>query len=612
MIKVNSFQRYLDALHRDYSSLDDGNVASYIPELTKADPTWFGIALVTVDGHVYQSGDTRQTFTIQSISKAITYGLALEDSGVEQVLSKVDVEPSGEAFNEISLEPGSGRPRNPMINAGAIATVALVGGETADEKLARMLKTYERYLGRPVAIDGEVYGSEKATGHRNRAIAYLLRNSDIIERDTDEILDVYFKQCSILVTCRDLAVAGATLANNGVNPITSVRALQAPLVPKVLSVMNSCGMYDYSGAWVYEVGMPAKSGVGGGVMAVLPGQFGLAVFSPKLDARGNSVRGIAVCKRMSSDFGLHVFHTGRETATSVIHARYNAAEIPSKRTRAPNQTRELALLGKRIVVFELAGDLVFSSGEIIVSEAMSAMEEADFLILDFRRSPRVAEGAVSMLVALIQNLGEDGKTVLLTGISDKFDVVRTVRRRITTVELEPLLRSEDVDHALEWCEDRILMDHSLAATSEVPLAEQAFCDGFSDEELAGLEALLERRHYEAQAVICREGDVADSIFFILSGQVSVSIPLGGQRSGRLLTLSAGSAFGEMALFDQGLRTADIIADGQVSCLELDFSRLDAKPSPLTERIRFLLVRNIARALSRKLRQLTGEVRLLRR
>ncbi|MBM4200432.1 MAG: cyclic nucleotide-binding domain-containing protein, partial [Gammaproteobacteria bacterium] len=314
----------------------------------------------------------------------------------------------------------------------------------------------------------------------------------------------------------------------------------------------------------------------------------------------------------SSDFGLHVFHTGRETATSVIHARYNAAEIPSKRTRAPSQTRELARLGKRIVVFELAGDLVFSSGEIIISEAMSAMEDADFLILDFRRSPRIAEGAISMLLALIQNLGEDGKTVLLTGIADKFDVVRAVRRRVTAVEVERLLGYEDVDHALEWCEERILLDHALAEISEVPLAEQDFCEGFSEEELAGLEALLERRNYEAQTIICREGDIADSIFFILSGQVSVSIPLGGQRSGRILTLSAGSAFGEMALFDQGLRTADIIADGHVSCLELDFSRLDANPSPLTERIRFLLVRNIARVLSRKLRQLTGEVRLLRR
>ncbi|WP_139556995.1 glutaminase A [Methylotetracoccus oryzae] len=608
----NALQQYLNTLYRDYAALDEGEVASYIPELTKADPAWFGIALVTVDGHVYQSGDTRQAFTIQSISKAITYGLALDDSGIPSVLGKVDVEPSGEAFNEISLEPGTGRPRNPMINAGAIATVALIAGDTADEKLARMLKTYERYLGRQVTIDEEVYRSEKSTGHRNRAIAYLLRNSNIIEKDTDEILDVYFKQCSILVDCRDLALMGATLANDGVNPITSVRALTSPLVPKVLSVMNSCGMYDYSGAWVYEVGMPAKSGVGGGVMAVLPGQFGLAVFSPKLDVRGNSVRGIAACKKISSDFGLHVLQTGRMTTTSVIHVRYNAAQIPSKRSRAAIQTRALSTLGERVVVFELAGDLVFSSAEIIVSEAMGAMDTADFLILDFRRAPRIAQGAVCLLVALIQSLGQGGKTVLLTGIADKFDVAREIRRRVTAVELEPLLGCEDVDHALEWCEDRLLADHAATISTEVPLAHQAFCEGFSPEELAGLEVIMERRDYAPGAAVCREGEVAESIFFILRGQVSVNIPLEHRRAGRISMLSAGSAFGEMALFDQGVRTADIIADGPVTCLELDFARLEADSSPLHARIRYQLVRNIARGLSRKLRQLTGEVRLLRR
>lgn len=159
-----------------------------------------------------------------------------------------------------------------MINAGAIATVALIKGDSPDKKLNRMLKCYEQYLGHPVTIDEDVYQSEKTTGHRNRAIAYLLRNSDIIEKDTDDVLDVYFKQCSIVITCRDLALIGATLANDGVNPITGVRALESRYVAKVLSVMSSCGMYDYSGAWVYEVGMPAKSGVGGGIMAVLPGQ----------------------------------------------------------------------------------------------------------------------------------------------------------------------------------------------------------------------------------------------------------------------------------------------------------------------------------------------------
>ena len=203
-MQANSFQRYLESLHRDYAGIDTGTVASYIPELLRADPAWFGIALMTVDGHVYQAGDSRQSFTIQSISKAITYGLALEDQGIEKVLRKVDVEPSGEAFNSISLEPGTGRPRNPMINAGAIATVALVNGDTPAEKFARMEACYERYLGRRVSLDEDVYRSEKSSGHRNRAIAYLLHHSDILERTPDDILDVYFKQCSLLVTCRDL------------------------------------------------------------------------------------------------------------------------------------------------------------------------------------------------------------------------------------------------------------------------------------------------------------------------------------------------------------------------------------------------------------------------
>jgi glutaminase len=179
-MKANSFQNYLEGLHRSHVGIESGAVASYIPELLKADPAGFGIALIMVDGHVYQVGDSRQPFTIQSISKAITYGLALEDQGIEAVLSKVDVEPSGEAFNSISLEPETGRPRNPMINAGAIATAALVKGDTPEAKFSRMRQCYENYLGHPVVIDEEVYRSEKSTGYRNRAIGYLLRNSEII------------------------------------------------------------------------------------------------------------------------------------------------------------------------------------------------------------------------------------------------------------------------------------------------------------------------------------------------------------------------------------------------------------------------------------------------
>lgn len=608
---ANSFQEYLESLFLDYAHVDDGAVASYIPELLRADPAWFGIALVTVDGHVYQVGDSRQPFTIQSISKAITYGLALEDKGTEAILAKVDVEPSGEAFNSISLEPGTGRPRNPMINAGAIATVGLVEGDSPEAKLSRMLKCYENYLGHPASIDNEVYMSEKSTGHRNRAIAYLLHNSNIIEKDTDDVLDVYFKQCSILVTCRDLALVGATLANSGVNPITGVRALQSRYVPKVLSVMSSCGMYDYSGSWVYEVGMPAKSGVGGGIVAVLPGQFGLAVFSPKLDDRGNSARGIAVCKKISSDFGLHMFHTGRSTVSSVIHATYDASQVPSKRTRNMEQTGLLSELGHRTIVLELQGDLVFASAEIVIRESMRLAENADFLIIDFARVGIINEGALNLLVNLVQCLGTLNKTVLLTGVSNKYLVARTVKKKIPCAEELPLLSCEDLDHALEWCEERLLSGQASFAGCEAPLVVQAFCTGFSTEELAILHSMLERRTYEMGTYLCREGDPADSLFFIISGQVSVNVPLAQRRAGRISTIAAGSAFGEMAMLDQGKRSADVVADSPVTCLVLDYNRLESETDAVVVKVRLKLVTNIARVLTKKLRQATLEIKSLR-
>ena len=333
---ANSFQSYLDTLYNEYARMDAGAVASYIPELLKADPAWFGIALVTVDGHVYQAGDSRQAFTIQSISKAITYGIALEDQGTDAVMRKVDVEPSGEAFNSISLEPGTGRPRNPMINAGAIATVALINGERPEDKFERMLACYERYLGRRVELDEDVYRSEKST-----------------------------------------------------------------------------------------------------------------------------------------------------------------------------------------------------------------------------------------------------------------------------------LACDDVDHALEWCEDKLLNGEGAFAIGEAPLTDKMFCVGFEVDELAALEALLERRHYQAGAVLCREGEPADSLFFILAGEVSVSVPLAYQRDGRISTIGPGSAVGEMAMLDRGRRSADSVADTAVSCLVLDYHALATAPGAVGERLRLKLVTNIARALTRKLRQATLEIKLLR-
>src|SRR6185369_17263525 len=268
-VSTNSpIQDYLEELHARFAAVKDGTVATYIPELAKANPDWFGICLVTTGGHVYEVGDSRQAFTIQSISKPFVYGLALEDNTRAEVLKRVGIEPTGDAFNAISLESGTGRPRNPMINAGAIAAAGLIAGKTQHTRLRRMLDMFSLYAGEDATIDQSVYHSETETGHRNRAIGHMLRNFNILTEPPDPVVDLYFKQCSVSVTCRTLAIMAATLANSGVNPVTSRPAIRGEYVESILSVMGSCGMYDYAGEWLYRVGMPAKSGVAGGLIAV--------------------------------------------------------------------------------------------------------------------------------------------------------------------------------------------------------------------------------------------------------------------------------------------------------------------------------------------------------
>ncbi|PSB34370.1 glutaminase A [Stenomitos frigidus] len=307
-VSSQSFQAILDDLYHKYKTLDDGKVASYIPELAKMNPNWFSICVVTADGRVFVAGDAEQLFTIQSISKVFVYGLALEDHGREAVLSKVGVEPTGDPFNSIiRLDEYSKRPDNPMINAGAIATTSLIKGNGATERLNRMLDMFRRYVGHDVYIDMSVFVSERSSGHRNRAMASLMRHFGMIDDRMDESLDLYFQQCSMMVNCRDLAVMAATLANRGINPITGDRAVPTRYIRDILSVMYTCGMYNFAGQWAYTVGIPAKSGVSGGIIAIVPRQVGIAVFSPPLDTHGNSVRGIKVCEELSRQFELHMF-----------------------------------------------------------------------------------------------------------------------------------------------------------------------------------------------------------------------------------------------------------------------------------------------------------------
>lgn len=300
-------QQLVEDLHGKYADRSNGEVATYIPELGKADPDDFGICVATTDGRVFEAGDSSQLFTIQSISKPFTYGMALEAYGQERVSRHVGVEPSGDAFNSIELEKGTNRPFNPMINAGAITVSALLYEYYGEQALDKMLERFSAAAGRSLVVDEAVYQSELRTGHRNRAIAHLLLNFGMIPDKVEPALDLYFKQCSILVNSRDLAIMGATLSNLGKNPVTGEDVYDIDCVKNMMSIMLTCGMYDYSGQWAYKVGVPAKSGVSGGVMSVVNRQLGIATYSPRLDERGNSCRGIDVCVDLANELGLHAF-----------------------------------------------------------------------------------------------------------------------------------------------------------------------------------------------------------------------------------------------------------------------------------------------------------------
>lgn len=296
-----------DVLRRS-AALTGGVVADYIPELATADPDDFGVAVVSVLGQLYRAGDSAKGFTIQSISKAFVYAVALAEVGLDEVAARVGFEPSGEPFNAISLDPESGRPANPLINAGAIVASGLVPGSTPDERFEHILASLSAFAGRPLSVDERVYRSESDTGDRNRALAHLAKSAGVLTRPVDDAVEVYFRQCSVIVTAEDIAVMAATLANGGTNPLTGEAVVDHDVATMTMSVMATCGMYDRSGEWMVRVGLPAKSGVGGGIVAGRPGEFGIGTYSPKLDEQGNSVRGVAVLEALSAEFGLHLLH----------------------------------------------------------------------------------------------------------------------------------------------------------------------------------------------------------------------------------------------------------------------------------------------------------------
>jgi glutaminase len=288
---ATEYQAAIDAAYTTYKDLQEGANADYIPILAKIDPNLFGIALVTVDGKVYTAGDVASEVSIQSISKVFTMALVFQESGPAAVADNIGVDATGQVFNSIvAIEQYKGQEMNPLVNPGAITTTSMVTGTTRDEVWQKILATYSDFAGRPLSVLQEVYESEAATNQRNQAIAQLMYAYGRIEEKPLEACDIYTEQCSVGVNAKDLASMAATLANGGTNPVTGTKCIHAGVVDEVLAVMATAGMYDDSGQWLFATGLPAKSGVGGGIIAVSPGRFGIAAISPPLDAAGNSVR----------------------------------------------------------------------------------------------------------------------------------------------------------------------------------------------------------------------------------------------------------------------------------------------------------------------------------
>jgi glutaminase len=370
---------YLTEVLAACSDDDEGELAAYIPELADADPDRLALALSTPSG-------TR-------------YALALVDHGLEAVLERVGVEPSGDAFNEISLDPTTNRPLNPMINAGAITVHSMLDVD-------RVQAGFAAFAGRELEVDEEVYRSELDSADRNHAIAYMLRNHGIIDAKPTEVVDGYTRQCSLLVDVGDLSVMAATLANAGVHPITGDRVVPRWVARQVLSVMTTCGMYDAAGDWFTLIGIPAKSGVSGGVIGALPGKGGFAAFSPRLDAHGNSTRGVRVFERLSRDMGMHLMEVP-PAARPLTHG--HAAEDGDGD-------------GDLDSTYELQGSVDFVGMEQLLVELEREDPGAREIVIDLGRVHEVRDVGRRMLLEAARRLGLDGHPVTFVDPEDMLEV----------------------------------------------------------------------------------------------------------------------------------------------------------------------------------------------
>lgn len=354
---------YLADILDDVRGDTSGEIPSYIPSLREVDPDSLAVSLCTLNGNIHDTGDIDQEFTIQSVSKPFAYAMALQELGIEEVSKVVGMEPSGEAFNEMSLEKENKRPFNAMINAGAIAVNQLINGPDSDveDRVEIIRQFFSRLAGRELQVNDTSVEGELENADRNLSIAHMLRSHEVIIDSAHDAVLSYIRQCSMNVTVNDLAVMAATLANGGVQPITGEKLLDTDVCRQTMAVMASCGMYDAAGRWMASVGIPAKSGVSGAVIGMLPGQFGVATLSPRLDDSGNSVRGVETFKKLSTDMGMHLMSTENRSGEHAV--------------------RSIERVGDETVI-EVQGIVNFTGAESILSVLSEYDFESGRVVLD--------------------------------------------------------------------------------------------------------------------------------------------------------------------------------------------------------------------------------------
>ena len=606
---ISPLHRYLSEMLENLRPMTAGTVNPVTETATQPDLNKVAITLTTVNGFQYSSGDSDHKFAIQSIAKVFAYGLALDDLGPVEVGKKIDVEPSGDPFNEISLQSNTGRPANPMINAGAIATVGLIKGRGGVDRLSRITRSMDLAAeGSPgeLEINRTVYHAENMSGHRNRALAWLLRSFEIIDSDPEPVVQDYFLECSTDVTTENLSMMAATLANKGINPVTGKEVFSEETTRQVLAVMMTCGMYDAAGNWMIDIGLPAKSGVDGGIMVVVPGQLGIGVYSAPLDNHGNSVRGAGAIRRVTRDLGLH-YADASPLGGSTMRAHYSLADASLGVVRSTELSRITSQFGDRCQILEVSGDLGFAETETMARTIVEFDDDVSMVIIDFQGVDDFGRAAVLMLATLTSSWRSQNKDIIfidwtetlvehiLEYISVRDDLElpdpREKAKAASAGHIDLPWDAETIEQdisgefrlfdnrsaALEWAELRLAQRYArqILQTDDAPREPETapVFDFLEDRDVNVLSGYMELRSYTAGTVIRRVGQPFGGIYFIRSGRVELAAEGKDDTRYRHVYLSPGTTFGEFALSYTGRQLTTIRAIDDVEVLVLSARKI---------------------------------------